>query len=118
MFFLHEQQRAVSFHSGTSAAQVTPTSVQLTFSDSDKAPLRLTTNVSVERVALSEGSLAIYGSGKVLTYEVQEELRHALFGSEFQLFCDAVAVHEQSVITMESNRINIRSFQVRTMNFV
>ncbi len=54
----------------------------------------------------------IYGSGRVLVYEVQEELRHTLFSSEFQLFCDAVAIHEQSVITLEGNRINIRSFQV------
>ncbi len=55
----------------------------------------------------------IYGSGKVLVYEIQEELRHTLLTSEFQLYCDAVDVFEQSVVTMEGNRINIRSFQVK-----
>ncbi len=56
VFFLHEQERAVSFYGGAAATQVTPTAVQIAFSDREKAPSKLVTNVSIEQIKLGEGT--------------------------------------------------------------
>jgi len=111
VFFLHEQKRAASFLKGLTAAQVSPTTVEIGLTDPKSAPIRLSANVSVEEVHLAEGSLVVYGSGRVMVYEVQEELRHTLFVGNFDLFCDAVDAYEASVCTLEGNRVNVRSHQ-------
>ncbi len=41
---------------------MTPTTVQLDFKDPEKAPVRLITNVSVEKIKLTEGTYVLYGT--------------------------------------------------------
>jgi hypothetical protein len=72
----------------------------------------MTTSV-VLQVRLTEGSLVVYGSGRVMVYELQEELRHTLFVGNFDIYCDDIAAYEGSICTLEGNRINVRSHQVR-----
>lgn len=112
VFFLQEQHRAVAFHQGATAIQATPTDVLISFDGgaSDK-PTKISTSTSVEQIAMTDGALAVYGNGKVICYEMQRDLKHLMNLGEFQLFCDGIAVYEQSVCTLEGNRVNVRSLQ-------
>ena len=53
----------------------------------------------------------LVGSGKVITYEVQKEISHMMSVGEFYSTCNIITSCDNSVYTLEKDRIYIRSFQ-------
>ncbi len=107
----------MSFYDGVSAVQVSATDVLIDFGIAGSQPLTMPTDVSIEELCLTENALAVYGSGKVLSFQLQAELRHTLMAGDFHLTgSDAMTMFEQSVCTLEGSRINVRSFQGTVKN--
>ena len=53
----------------------------------------------------------LVGSGKVIIYEVQKEISHMMSVGEFYSSCNIITSCDNSVYTLEKDRIYIRSFQ-------
>jgi hypothetical protein len=52
------------------------------------------------------------GGGKILTHEIQKEITHVMKVGEFLADETLVASDDNSVYTLQNDRINVRSFQV------
>lgn len=65
LFFLFEQERAVSFHNGVSAVQVSPNELAINFYNAAEAPTKLSSNFTIERIILTEGNIIVFGSGRL-----------------------------------------------------
>jgi intraflagellar transport protein 140 len=47
----------------------------------------------------------------MVCFEVQKEIRHVMLAGEFDIpSCDGISAHDQSIYTLEGERINVRSF--------
>ena len=55
------------------------------------------------------------GGGKILTHEIQKEITHAMKVGEFACDESLVTSDDNSIYTLQSERVNVRSFQVKTI---
>ncbi|TRY69166.1 hypothetical protein TCAL_05644 [Tigriopus californicus] len=110
VFFLNEQDRAMAFSGGVSAVQISPTDVAVNFHNQDD-PGKLTSNHPIERMYLTEAHIVLYGGGKIVTFEIQKDIKHMMSVGNFNVFCDEIAAHDQSIFTLETDRVFVRSFQ-------
>lgn len=109
VYFLFEQKRAVAFYKGVSVIQTSPNELAINFYNTDQ-PTALETQTTVEKVHITEGNIVIYGSGHLVTYEYQKDIKHIMSVGEFSATCDDIAAMDQSIYCLEGDSINVRSF--------
>ena len=105
VYFLFEQRRAVAFHKGVSVIQTSPNELAINFYNND-TPNKLTTTSTVERVQITEGNIVIYGSGQIVTYEYQRDIKHIMQVGNFEAVCDDIAAMEQVRHKRKRKKIN------------
>eukprot|EP00095_Tigriopus_kingsejongensis_P006204 snap_masked-scaffold252_size238019-processed-gene-1.6 protein:Tk06204 transcript:snap_masked-scaffold252_size238019-processed-gene-1.6-mRNA-1 annotation:"intraflagellar transport protein 140-like protein" len=110
VFFLFEQGRAMAFSSGVSALQTSPSDVGVNFYKDDD-PKKLASTLPIEKLALTESHIILYGGGRIMTYEIQKDISHMMSVGSFNVSCDELAAHDQSIFTLETDRVQVRSFQ-------
>lgn len=110
VFFLNEQDRAMAFSGGVSAVQISPMEVAVNFHNGEE-PGKLASSHPIERMYLTEAHIVLYGGGRIFTYEIQKDIKHMMSVGSFSVFCDEIAAHDQSIFTLETDRVLVRSFQ-------
>jgi hypothetical protein len=71
---------------------------------------KVATKITIEAIKLADSIMVVYGHSKILPFRLQLELRNVMSIDNFDILCKDIAVHDQSVCTLELSRINIRSF--------
>ena len=114
IFILTEQELAVDYYAGVSAFQTSPTNVIITnHGVKDDSNTDVTANAQVHDLKVTQNHLFLFGNGgKIMTFEQQKDINHVMPGGEFSLEnVDLVTSDDQSIYTLEADRINVRSFQ-------
>ena len=114
IFILTEQELAVDYYAGVSAFQTSPTNIIITnHSGGNDSNTDVTANAQVHDLKVTQNHLFLFGNGgKIMTFEQQKDINHVMPGGEFSLEnVDLVTSDDQSIYTLEADRINVRSFQ-------
>ena len=53
----------------------------------------------------------LIGSGKIITYEIQKDISHLMSVGEFFSDCNITTSDDNSIYTLEKDRVHVRSFQ-------
>lgn len=104
----------MDYYAGVSAFQTSPTNVIITnHGVKDDSNTDVTANAQVHDLKVTQNHLFLFGNGgKIMTFEQQKDINHVMPGGEFSLEnVDLVTSDDQSIYTLEADRINVRSFQ-------
>ena len=103
----------MDYFGGVSAIQTTPSNVLVTFHGNEETSTEISASTQVSDLRVTPSHVFLYG-GKIMTFEQQREISHVMGAGEFSLEkFDLVTSDDNSIFTLEADRVNVRSFQVR-----
>nr|CAD7263176.1 unnamed protein product [Timema shepardi] len=118
VYVLKEQTLSAHYSHGVSAVQVSPSNLLVEVLSEDSCPsLGLKTDLQVSGVSVCTDHVVVWSSKTLVVYQLtidtsgEEAKLTANVAGSFACEAEAVYVYEQSVVVLQEERIQIRTFQ-------